>query len=267
MTTSHEKTAEQDDVFAGVLAGLTAIVTGAGQGVGQGIAFALSAAGARVAVTGRRLANCEETAAEIERRGGAALALRCDVTSRADVDAAVDSVHAAWGEISVVVNNAQSMAYGSIRRASEADMDLQWQSGPMGALRFMQACYGDLRATRGLVVNIASGAGVTAPPAMGGYAMAKEAMRALTRVAAVEWGPHGIRIVALCPLAHSAGMDTWGSDVPGSPDAGLANDVPLRRLGDSEKEIGGTVVYLASPAGSYLTGTTLMVDGGYSYLR
>jgi NAD(P)-dependent dehydrogenase (short-subunit alcohol dehydrogenase family) len=102
---------------------------------------------------------------------------------------------------------------------------------------------------------------------MGGYAMAKEAMRALTRVAAVEWGPHGIRVVALCPLAHSAGMDTWGSDVPGSPDAGLVNDVPLRRLGDSEKEIGGTVVFLASPAGSYFTGSTLMVDGGYSYLR
>jgi NAD(P)-dependent dehydrogenase (short-subunit alcohol dehydrogenase family) len=263
--TQAQEASDTEDAMQ--LADTTAIVTGAGQGVGRGIALALAAAGAKVAVAGRTLRTCEETAAEIAQRGGQALAVRCDVTSRDDVDAAVEAVHQAWGPISLVVNNAQSMAYGSIRRATEADLEMQWQSGPMGSLRFMQACFDDLRATRGLVVNVASGAGITAPPAMGGYAMAKEALRALTRVAAVEWGPHGIRVNALCPLAHSAGMDNWGEVVPGSPDAGLINDIPLRRLGDPEQDIGGTVVFLASAAGSYLTGTTLMVDGGYSYLR
>lgn len=259
--------AQQPSGTGQLLAGQIAIVTGAGQGVGRGVALALAGAGARVAVVGRTVATCEQTAQLVTERGGQALALRCDVTERADVEAVVAAVHERWGQVSVVVNNAQSMAYGAIRKATEADLNMQWQSGPMGSLRFMQTCYDDLRATKGLVVNMASGAGITVPPAMGGYAMAKEALRALTRAAAVEWGPRGIRVNALCPLAHSAGMDAWGDDVPGSPDEGLVNDVPLRRLGDAEKDIGATVVFLASDAGSYLTGTTLMVDGGYSYLR
>jgi NAD(P)-dependent dehydrogenase (short-subunit alcohol dehydrogenase family) len=244
-----------------------AIVTGGGQGVGRGVALALAREGARVAVVGRTVSKCDRVAHEITERGGHALAFACDVTNRADVERCVGHVHESWGPVEVLVNAAQSLAYASLRRTTEDDMEMLWQSGPMGTFRFMQICFEDLRTTKGLIVNFGSGSGITAPAAMGGYAAVKEAIRTLSRTAAVEWGRHGIRVNVICPLAESPGLEGWKDDLPGAFEARVLDDVPLGRIGDPERDIGGAVVFLATADGAYITGTTIMTDGGYTYLR
>jgi len=97
--------------------------------------------------------------------------------------------------------------------------------------------------------------------------MTKEAVRVLTRTAAVEWGRHGIRVNAICPLADSPGFSEFNDAAPGALEASVLPMIPLGRLGDAEADVGRAVVYLAGKDGSYVTGTTLMVDGGFNYLR
>ncbi len=243
-----------------------AIVTGAGQGVGRGVALAVAGEGARVVVAGRTVAKCETVADEIRSRGGHAIAVSCDVEARTEVDALVAATVAAFDRLDVVVNNAQTLVYKSVRKITEDDMLSMWQSGPMGTLRLMQATFDHLRASKGCVINMGSGSSILPQPAMSGYAMAKEAIRVLTRTAAVEWGRFGIRVNAICPLAATPGWDFFGEETPGSQ-AAVLQTIPLGRMGDPETDIGRAVVYLASDDAAYVTGTTLMVDGGFNYLR
>jgi NAD(P)-dependent dehydrogenase (short-subunit alcohol dehydrogenase family) len=251
----------------GILNDRVAIVTGAGQGVGRGVALALAAEGARVVVLGRTLAKCAAVTAEIEARRGAAMAVQCDVEHLEEIEASVHHTTETWDRVDILVNNAHNKVYKSIRKLSDADMETMWQSGPMATFRFMQACFPYLRDSAGCVVNMGSGSSILPHGAMSGYAMTKEAVRVLTRVAAVEWGRFGIRVNAICPLADTPGMDEFDSAAPGAKSEMVLPLVPLGRLGDPEADIGRAVVYLASPDGSYVTGTTLMVDGGYNYLR
>jgi len=248
-----------------VLKDRVAIVTGAGQGVGRGIAMALAAEGARVAVTGRTVSKCESVVKEIEARGGEAIAIRCDVQSRDDVDATVTATVLHWGRIDILVNNAQILFYKTVRNLTEEDLDSMWQSGPVATLRFQQAAFPHLRETKGVIVNMGSGSSILPQPMFGGYAMAKEAIRVLTRVTAVEWGKFGIRVNAVCPLAVTSAWHEF-SDATGAENQVLSQ-IPLGRMGDSEADIGRGVVYLCGTDGSYITGTTLMVDGGFNYLR
>lgn len=249
-----------------ILDGTVALVTGAGQGVGRGVALALAAEGAHVAVVGRTGAKCEAVVAEIAERGGKAVAVEADTSRRTDVDACVAAVRGQLGSVNCLVNVAQTTRYASIRRLTEEDLDAVWQSGPVGSLRFMQACFDDLRSCRGSVVNFGSGSGLTARPAMGAYAGAKEALRTMSRVAAAEWGRYGIRVNVVCPLAQSPGFDSFTADLTDAASQ-VAAQVPLGRLGDAERDVGRAVVFLVGPDSQYVTGTTLMVDGGYDYLR
>jgi NAD(P)-dependent dehydrogenase (short-subunit alcohol dehydrogenase family) len=242
-----------------------AIVTGAGQGVGRGIALAFANEGALVAVTGRTKSKCDGVAAEIAARGGRAVSLACDVESRQAIDDAVAATMAEFGRIDIVANSAQSMVYTTLRKLSDDELQSMWQSGPVGTLHMMQATFDQLRANKGCVINLGSGSSIMPHPMMGGYAMAKESIRVLTRVAAAEWGRFGIRVNAICPLAESPGWESFGGDT-GAQDAVLAQ-VLLGRMGDCELDIGRAAVYLASEDASYVTGTTLMVDGGFNYLR
>jgi NAD(P)-dependent dehydrogenase (short-subunit alcohol dehydrogenase family) len=250
-----------------VLVDKVAIVTGAGQGVGRGVALALAAEGARVVVLGRTGSKCDAVVAEIQARGGQAIAIECDVEQRDQIEASVQQTADRWSRIDILVNNAQTKVYTSIRKMSDDDMDTMWRSGPMAAFRFMQVCFPYLRDSTGCVVNMGSGSSILPHGAMSGYAMTKEAVRVVTRVAAVEWGRFGIRVNAICPLAQTPGLDEFDSAAPGATAEAVVPLVPLGRLGDPETDIGRAVVYLAGPDGSYITGTTLMVDGGYNYLR
>jgi NAD(P)-dependent dehydrogenase (short-subunit alcohol dehydrogenase family) len=254
------------------LDGRVALVTGGGQGVGRGVALAVAGEGARTVVLGRTLSKCEAVVEEIEGRGGTAVAEQCDVAVKEEVYAAVDRVAARWGRIDLLVNNAQTISYASVRRLTDEALEAMWTSGPVACLHFMQACFVHLRRTAGCVVNMASGSGIEPRPAMAGYAMTKEAIRTLSRVAAVEWGRYGIRVVAVCPLVHSPGFDEFANSVTHGQDAeglerAIADDVPLGRFGDAELDVGRVVAFLAGADGRYVTGSTLMVDGGYNYLR
>jgi NAD(P)-dependent dehydrogenase (short-subunit alcohol dehydrogenase family) len=251
----------------GVLDGQVAIVTGAGQGVGRGVALAVAREGARVMVLGRTVTKCEAVVDEIAGRGGESVAEQCDVEHRDQIEASVARALERWGRIDLLVNNAQTKHYQSLRRMTDDQMDTMWQSGPMATLRFMQACFASLREAQGCVVNMGSGSSIDPLGAMGGYAMTKEAVRVLSRVGAVEWGKFGIRVNSICPLAMTPGMDEFADSAPGALEADVTPHIPLGRFGDAEDDIGRAVVYLASDAGRYVTGTTLMVDGGYNYLR
>ena len=250
----------------GVLEGDVALVTGAGQGIGRGIALALAAEGARVAVVGRTLSKVEDTADEIVRRGGDAVAFHCDVTDPGQIDAVVAATVARFGGLSILVNNAQTPAHGTLLEIGEDAYDGSMASGPLATLRFMRACHPHLKG-RGSIVNLGSAAGLQWDPSgTGVYAAAKEAVRVLTRTAACEWGGDGIRVNAILPLASSPLMDEWAELNPAAYEEYLRG-VPLGRLGDAETDIGPAAVFLCSPAARYVTGHSLPVDGGQAFLR
>lgn len=250
----------------GLLDGKRALVTGAGQGVGRGIALALAREGCAVAVAGRTLSKLEDTCREIKGRGGHAIPIRCEVTDAAQITACVASAVSGLGGIDILVNNAQIVPFGTLLEVSDESFDAGWKSGPLATLRFMRACHPCLRGG-GSIVNLGTGAALRPDPVgYGAYAAVKEAIRALTRAAAYEWGPDGIRVNAVIPLATSPALKQWIATRPEESKAFLTT-VPLGRAGDCEADIGRAVVMLVGPYGSYITGSTLMLDGGQAYLR
>ena len=214
-----------------ILENKVAVVTGGGQGVGAGIALALAAEGAVVAVLGRTLAKLEATCAEIHHRGGEAQAFVCDVTEAEDIDAAIMEVVDEFGSIDILVNNAQIVPLGRLLEINDDEYQEGMDSGPLATFRFMKACYPFLRGD-GSIVNLASSAAIRSDSAgFGAYAAAKEAIRALSRAAACEWGEDNVRVNCIMPLAMSPAMSRWveggGDDVED-----FLSTVPLGRVGD-----------------------------------
>jgi meso-butanediol dehydrogenase / (S,S)-butanediol dehydrogenase / diacetyl reductase len=250
----------------GFLDSKVAIVTGAGQGVGRGIALAFAAEGAAIAVAGRTAEKLDDTCAEIERRSGRATPIECDVGELAQIEACVAVTLEHFGRVDILVNNAQAVPLGPLLKVPDEAFELGWRTGPLAAVRFMRACHPHLKGG-GAIVNLASGAGLRPDPVgLGLYAAVKEAIRSITRAAACEWGADGIRVNAIIPLANSPGMDAWTKIYPQEAARFLAT-VPLGRVGDCERDIGRAVAMLVGPAFAYVTGTTLMLDGGQAYLR
>jgi len=250
----------------GALDGKVAIVTGGGQGVGEGVALALADAGARVVVAGRTGSKVERTVATITERGGTAIALECDVTDAAQVHACVDRAVSEYGTVDILVNNAQVPPLGPIAEIPEELFDMGWRSGPLATFRFMRACYPHLKGG-GTIVNMGSGSAIRPDlTAFGAYGACKEAIRTLSRAAACEWGRDGIRVNVVLPLAMSPGMAGFLEEHPEARD-GVLGAIPLGFIGDSEDDIGPAVVWLCSDAASYVTGTSLCVDGGQDYVR
>jgi NAD(P)-dependent dehydrogenase (short-subunit alcohol dehydrogenase family) len=252
-----------------LLAAEVAIVTGSGSGVGRGVCLALARAGAKVAVSSRTVTKCEKVVREIEAAGGDAVAIECDVTIPAHIGACVDQTLQTYGGIGILVNAADDPRVDvPFLQLTEEVMNASWQTGVMGSVRFIQACVPHmLSGGGGAIVNVAAGAGLLAPPGMGAYAAAQEAIRSLTRTAAVELGPQGIRVNVICPISlGSESLDRWAERDPERLNAGIAN-TPLRRFGDPVDDVGEGVVFLCGPQSRYVTGTTLMLDGGRAYLR
>ncbi len=247
------------------LAGKVAIVTGAGQGVGRGIALACASAGAAVVLVGRTLAKVEAVASEIAGRGGTALAVSADVCSAADIDRVVATTVERFGTVDILVNNAQEVPLGPLLEVEESAVQAGWESGPLATLRFMRRCHPHLKGG-GVIVNLGSRAGVRPDPVgRGAYAAAKEAIRALTRAAAVEWGHDGIRANVILPYAMSPALERLAEDDPVAYER-TRSSVPLGRIGDAEADIGRAVVFLAGPDAAYLTGATIPLDGGNAFL-
>ena len=250
----------------GTLDGRAALVTGAGQGVGEGVALALASEGAAVAAVGRTLAKVERTAAEITERGGRGVAIRCDVTDPDDVVACVDKTVADLGGLDILVNNAQTPPLGPLLAVTDDDYQAGFASGPLATLRFMRAAHPHLRGG-GVVVNM--GSGVATRPDLtgfGAYSSVKEAIRVLARAAACEWGSDGIRVLAVLPLGLSPGMAGFMEAEPEAAEA-ILSSIPLGRVGDCEVDVGRAVALLCCPDAGYITGSSIMVDGGQDYVR
>ncbi len=246
------------------LGGRVALVTGAGQGIGQGIALALAGAGASVALVGRTREKLEKTEALVGERGGRSLAIECDVTDPDRVAAAVARTVETLGGLDIVVNNAQEFGFGPIAQLDLTGLDAGWRSGVLGTLHVMQAAYPHL--SGGVVINVSSSAAASPSAGTGGYAAVKAAIEAISRSAAVEWAADGIRVLTLVPFARTPAVAAV-LDGNAEIEEQVLAEVPMGRWGEVESEIGRTVVFAASADASFMTGTSLVVDGGSTYLR
>lgn len=244
------------------LAGRVAVVTGAGQGVGRGIALALAREGASLLLAGRTLSKCEAVATEIAELGGTATAIRCDVAERADVEAAVSASVAEFGGLDALINNAQSAVQKLLADTTDADVELSYRTGALATFYGMQAAYPHLVARGGgSIVNFGSSTAIEGNATFGAYAMAKEAIRGLSRVAAREWGRDGIRVNVVVPNALSPSAEAFRDARPEAYQKQV-DRIPLRRMGDPEEDIGRAVVSLVSDDLNYMTGQTVMLTGG-----
>jgi NAD(P)-dependent dehydrogenase (short-subunit alcohol dehydrogenase family) len=248
------------------LTGKTAIVTGGGSGIGRQMAGALAELGANVVVCARKLERCETAAAELAELGVKTLALQCDVRDPEQVQAVVDRTVADLGSVDVVVNDA-----GTSWGAPAEETPLHgWQKvidvNLTGLFLVSQAAARRMieQGSGGAIVNIASVAALhgSPPGAMDAvaYSASKGGVVALTRDLAHKWAPHGIRVNAIAPGWFPTEMSQVLLDRFG--DAFLTR-VPLGRFGGPD-DLKGVVALLASPAGAYVTGHTLVVDGGQS---
>ncbi|WP_241661500.1 SDR family NAD(P)-dependent oxidoreductase [Thermomonospora catenispora] len=250
----------------GLLDDKVAIVTGAGQGIGRGIALALASEGAAVAAVGRTLRTLEETCALARERGARAEPYRCDVADTAAVPALVEAVARRFGGVDVLVNNAYSGAFGPLLSMSDEEFRQGFRTGPFAAFALMKACHPHMKARGGgCIVNLVTSAMVRWDSASyGAYAAAKQALRALTRTAACEWGPDGIRALAIAPHALSPGLRRWAEHNPREAEE-FRTTIPLGYIGDCEQDIGRAVVALLSPDMRYLTGAVIPLDGGQAH--
>jgi NAD(P)-dependent dehydrogenase (short-subunit alcohol dehydrogenase family) len=249
----------------GELDGKVAFLTGAGRGVGVGIALALAKAGASVGLMGRTRETLEQTAAKLDALGARSIVCVGDVGVRQDVDRAVAEVGKALGPVWALVNNAYSAEMTSVEDITDDVMEGALRSCVYGSLYTMQACFPTMKERGGRIINFGSGAATMGSPVLAAYNIAKEGVRGLTKTAAVNWGQYGITVNTICPLSPSDAYAAWFGSL--SPDAQQKHleGIPLRRMGDPEKDIGGVVVFLAGPAGAYVTSRTFHVDGGNCY--
>jgi len=154
----------------------------------------------------------------------------------------------------------------SIAETTQSDFDLSFSTGFYPTFYFMQAALPYLKETKGKIINFASGAGINGDVNQVSYAAAKEAIRAATRVAENVFGPFGINVNIIAPIAKSPGLIEWAEKHPEYYQGMLAK-IPMRRLGELEDDIGRVAVFLASEDSDYITGQTIMVDGGSIKLR
>ena len=260
----------------GFLTGKTAILTGGGKSVlsdgrcgsiGYGIATAYAKEGANLVITGRNVQKLEDAKVELEKLYGIkVLPVQADLNAGADnedvVKKVVEQTIDAFGDIHVLINNAQASASGvTLADHTTEQFDLALYSGLYATFYYMKACYPYLAKTKGSVINFASGAGLFGNYGQCAYAAAKEGIRGLTRVAANEWGKDGINVNIICPLAWTAQLENFQKAYPDAFEQNV-HMPPMGHYGDAEEEIGRVCVQLASPDFKFMTGETITLEGG-----
>ena len=248
----------------GLLESKTVIVTGAGGGIGKGIALACAAEGASVVIAARRTVTGDAVAQEIVDRGGRALSLRCDVTAADDVTATVGAACEHFGGVDSIIHNALAPVGEPCK--PEDVTEETWRAMVSSALRasyyFAHAGLGQLQARRGTLILLTSATGIEGSPYLPAYGVVKAAQRGLTKSLAREWGPLGVRVNCIAPVAMTPAMEVTAGNSPVILEGRLIDRTPLRRIGDPETDIGPVAVFLASDMSRYVTGQTMVVDGG-----
>lgn len=241
------------------------IVTGGAGGIGRGISLAMAKEGAKLVIVDINADAGAKTLAEVTEFTDAVF-LDKDISSQANVQEIVATAVEKFGRLDVVVNNAHASRQVSFMEQTQETMDLSFNTGFYPTFHFMQAAYPHLKESKGTVINFASGSGLNGQRNQTSYAAAKEAIRAISRVAANEWGVDGINVNLISPIAKTEGIIAWSQARPEQYEGMLAG-IPLGRLGDPESDIGRVAVFLASQDAAYITGQTIMVDGGSIMLR
>ena len=241
----------------------TAIVTGGNKGIGKGIALCLANAGADVVITGRHEDELQETAAEIRKSGRKALPVVMDVTKIADVKSLVSKTIEEFGKIDILVNNA---GVSSVLPAEEHTEEI-WDRIINTNLKGVFLCSAEvgkimIAQKSGAVVNISSQASLVALPGHAAYCASKGGVNMLTKVCALEWAEHNIRVNAVAPTFINTPMIQKLFGAPEDHER-LVSKIPLGEFGDLE-DVGAAVIYLASSASKSTTGHVLLVDGGWT---
>lgn len=254
-----------DGPLSGLLGGRTALVTGAGQGVGRGIALALAGAGAAVVVAARRVETGEPVAEEIRSRGGRALCVRTDVIVRGDVEGAVQAAAGSFGGLDIVVHNAFTARARQPHRLEEVD-GAMWAdfsgTAVWASLFCARAAYPYLvESGRGRLVLVTSPSGVEGSSNVPVYSAVKAAQRAMAKSLAREWGPVAVTVNCIAPVAETPALSEAFERNP-ELRARVTRRIPLGRVGDPEADIGGVALFLAGDGSRYVTGQTIVCDGG-----
>ena len=248
-----------DTKFTVDLSDQTAIVTGASQGLGKAMAIALGAAGAKVACVARSEEKLADTVQQITDAGGAAKAWPCDVTSRESVDGVVNGVTEEWEKLDILVNNAGITRDTLLPRMSDDQWDEVINTNLRGAFLFSRAAsMFMMRARYGRIINISSVTGIIGNPGQCNYGASKAGLIGMTRSLSRELAGRKVTINAVAPGFIESEM----TKVLGPAVIDIAKErIPAKRLGTPE-EVAAAVLFLASPAASYITGAVLTVDGG-----
>jgi NAD(P)-dependent dehydrogenase (short-subunit alcohol dehydrogenase family) len=253
------------NVFApNLLAGKAALITGGGSGIGAGIARLFAEHGAKVALVGRTLKKLEGVAAEITSAGGTASVHAADVREYAVLESAINEAASAFGGLDIVVNSAAgnflspaaSLSPNGFRAVVDIDL--------CGSFNACRASFVHLAKKGGCIVSITATQASIPTPLQVHAGAAKAGIAKMTQDLALEWGRSGIRVVAVAPgpVEDTEGMSRLA---PGGTADALKKRAPLGRYA-TIAEIAGTVLFLVSPAASYVTGSTLLVDGGTSLI-
>lgn len=238
----------------------TALVTGAAKGIGRGIALALAKAGYNVAVSDIDETALNAVAQEVSALGAAALALKCDVSKKADVDAAFNQIKSEWGELNVLVNNAGIYPFVPFEKMTEADWDKVITVNLKSQFLCTQAALG-LMPAGGRIIAISSIAALVGFAGLTHYCATKGGVSAFVRALALETASKKITVNAVAPGA----IETPGASQSLSDEAMKSTiaAIPAARMGQPE-DIAAAVVFLASPQAAYITGQTITVDGGWT---
>jgi NAD(P)-dependent dehydrogenase (short-subunit alcohol dehydrogenase family) len=246
------------------LDGKVALITGGARGLGRTMAIALGEAGADLALVGRSRESCETAAADIAKATGRMVrAFAADVTSASDLTRVTGEIISACGAIDILVNNAGTNIRGTIDQLSEADWDSVIDTNLKGPFLCAKALGPQMVARGwGRVINMGSILAVIALPGRAPYASSKSGIVGLTRVLALEWAGTGVTCNAICPGPFATDMNKQLLNDPKAYQQFVSN-IPLGRWGELD-DIAGAIVFLASDASAYVTGTSLFVDGGWT---
>lgn len=245
------------------LKGNVTIITGGGKGIGFGLAQAFASEGSDIVITGRTESRLISAKEKLESEFGIrVLPIVADGADEQAIKNVVAKTIETFGKINTLVNNAQVSKSGlPLVEHTREDIDLAIFSGLYAAFFYMRECFQYLKETKGSVINFASGAGLFGKLGQSSYAAAKEGIRGMSRVAAAEWGPDGVRVNVVCPLAMTESLQEWKENYPELFEKTIQG-IPLGRFADPRNDIGRVCVFLASDDASYITGETVTLQGG-----